>query len=60
MLEMTAKYQSITIRMNYNENDDKIVLIDKLRMQQIMINVIQNAIKFSQKGGNIDVGIEYN
>lgn len=34
------------------------VLIDKLRVQQILINLIQNAIKFSKKKDVIDVSID--
>lgn len=34
------------------------VMIDKMRVQQILINLINNSIKFSNKGGSIYVTTE--
>ena len=37
---------------------DKYVMIDKSRTHQILINLIDNAIKFSSRGGTVTVKIE--
>jgi len=34
---------------------DPTILVDKIRVQQILSNLVQNAIKYTRKGGNIDV-----
>jgi signal transduction histidine kinase len=34
------------------------VMIDKMRVQQIVINLIQNSIKFSKQGDTISVTID--
>lgn len=38
---------------------DLYVFIDKLRTQQILINLIQNSIKFSKKGDSIDLKVNF-
>ena len=42
-----------------SEEYDKIVMIDKLRTQQILINLLQNSIKFSKMNDTITVNISY-
>jgi len=37
---------------------DRIVLIDKMRTQQILINLIQNAIKFSHANSLVVVSLD--
>jgi signal transduction histidine kinase len=39
-------------------NQDPLVLIDKLRVQQIVVNLIQNSIKYSFKDGQIKVIVQ--
>lgn len=34
------------------------VMIDKIRVQQILINLIQNAIKFSRSGDKVQVAVD--
>lgn len=36
----------------------KKVMIDKIRVQQILINLIQNAIKFSRSGDKVKVSVD--
>ncbi len=45
--------------MGLEKNNDKIVLIDKLRTQQILINLITNSIKFSKPASNIEVKVKF-
>jgi len=50
--------QSIKIDFDHGKCDKKIVLVDKLRVQQILINLIQNAIKFSKAKKTITVRVK--
>ena len=40
------------------DNRIKKVMIDKIRVQQILINLIQNAIKFSRSGDKVQVSVD--
>lgn len=42
----------------YSLKRDLKVVIDKTRTQQILINLVQNAIKYSHKSGTIWIGVE--
>jgi signal transduction histidine kinase len=42
-----------------DKDKDKIVFIDKLRAQQILINLITNSIKFSKSGDLIEVKFKF-
>jgi len=46
ILSTTASLQDIKIEFVQEQKHDKIVIIDKLRVQQILINLLSNAIKF--------------
>jgi signal transduction histidine kinase len=54
-LTTSAAVQDIKLLFLASQSKDKIVIIDKLRVQQIVINLISNAIKFSKKGQEIGV-----
>ena len=53
-LESLAKEQKITINLNLDTSLD-MVYIDTQRMEQILTNLISNAIKFTNENGQIDV-----
>jgi signal transduction histidine kinase len=59
ILSTTASLQDIKIEFVQEKKHDKIVIIDKLRVQQILINLLSNAIKFSNKGQQIYVYASY-
>ncbi len=42
-----------------DKDKDKIVFIDKIRAQQILINLITNSIKFSKSGDLIEVKFKF-
>ena len=53
-LKLVYPSYKITIR---EDGFDKSVFIDKLRIEQVLTNLIGNAAKYSEAGSNIDVGI---
>lgn len=59
MLSMQANLQGITIEVNLEKNKDRIVFIDKIRTQQILINLLQNSIKFSKEYDVIIVTLSF-
>lgn len=53
-----ADEKNISIRVRYiNAYSDKLIM-DKLRVEQILLNLISNSIKFTDDGGRIEVIIE--
>lgn len=57
-VEMTAKQKSQQLNKFYDINDDIRVLIDRDRFEQVMMNILSNAIKYTQPGGQIDVNAQ--
>lgn len=47
MLEVEAKSQDLQISLFDNRRNTNDVMIDKIRTQQILMNLIRNSIKFS-------------
>ena len=56
-LENLAKEQNITINMNLDNNLES-VYIDTQRMEQVLTNLVSNAIKFTPENGTIDITSE--
>lgn len=50
-LEFRAKDKGLIMKLNFDKNIPKIVNGDILRINQIIINLVNNAIKFTQSGG---------
>ena len=56
-LENLAKEQNITINMELDNSLD-IVYIDTQRMEQVLTNLVSNAIKFTKENGTIEIKSE--
>lgn len=48
----------VGLKLKKRPDFNPIVLIDKVRTQQILINLVQNALKFSQRGQAITIIID--
>lgn len=58
-IESLAKTKGLYIRRGYPQNQKTVVLADRSRTKQIIVNLLGNAIKFSETGGvTIEVNIE--
>ena len=53
-LENLAKEQNITINMNLDTNLES-VYVDTQRMEQVLTNLVSNAIKFTRENGTIEI-----
>lgn len=50
IFQIKAKEKGIDISVSYDENMPYVMLIDELRIKQVLFNLIGNAIKFTEKG----------
>ncbi len=58
IMQPLADERNITITINASGSDRVIVLADKHRLKQILINLISNAIKYNVDGGKITLSLE--
>ena len=59
-VEMTAQQKGHQLNALFDERMNIRVLMDKDRMEQVILNVLTNAIKYTPDGGRIDVDIDSN
>ena len=50
MMSFLAEQKNIQIRFNNRLNEEKFFKIDLNRVQQVIVNLISNALKFSNQG----------
>ena len=56
MFDLKAKQKKIDFYINYsNEELPDLILADNIRIHQILINIISNAVKFTKEGGKIEL-----
>ncbi len=57
---LRAKEKSISLIINRkNVNTDKFVIIDSKRMKQVLVNLLNNAIKYTNPGGRVEWSINF-
>ncbi len=52
---VNEKKHALSVHIDYLEHEN--VISDSLRIQQVFMNIMSNAIKYTPEGGHIDVGI---
>ena len=58
LLELQAKNKGIDLRVNIDQNVPQTIKTDPLRLRQVLINIIGNAIKFTNRG-HISLIVKY-
>ncbi|MDR0852849.1 MAG: cell wall metabolism sensor histidine kinase WalK [Clostridiales Family XIII bacterium] len=56
-MEITAKSKDIAINFMFDTTDKTLVEMDVDRIEQVVLNVLSNAIKYTDEGGRIDVDL---
>ena len=54
----TAKERNITLTLHSGSAGDRNIYADILRVNQIALNIISNAIKYTNPGGNVDIRVD--
>ena len=47
--------KKVAVNLNYSEEIPSIIVQDEFRIKQILNNLLSNALKFTEKGGRIDI-----
>jgi signal transduction histidine kinase/CheY-like chemotaxis protein len=58
ILDLEIESKGINFRFKTNMSEDRLLLVDPLRFQQMIMNILSNAIKFSYENGDIDFILE--
>lgn len=59
MIKQTAIEKGVTFKIvNKNADLDGYILVDSMYIKKIFVNLMSNAVKFTPKGGTVELGIE--
>lgn len=58
-LELYAGKQKITLDLNRKYDKPVLVLADKFRIRQVLVNLVANSIKYGREGGSTQIDISY-
>ncbi len=55
IFEYDAKEKGITLELNIQVDNNLYILLDRVKIKQVLTNLIHNALKFTPSGGNITI-----
>jgi len=55
LLRSQADLRHIQLRLNLNELDDITVVADAVRLKQVLLNLVSNAVKYNRDGGKVEI-----
>ncbi len=59
LFQLEIEEKNISVNIKFNEKLPLKILHDRQRIQQILVNLISNSVKFSPHNGNIDIDITF-
>lgn len=59
VLEERAREKGVTLEINSDMEKPLLIMFDKIRLQQIFVNLLNNAVKFTPRGGHVKLGITH-
>lgn len=57
-VSMSANERQLSLNVHIGSEMPRYLITDKLKLQEILLNIISNAIKFTKSGGSVDVELD--
>ncbi|HPP87669.1 MAG TPA: ATP-binding protein, partial [bacterium] len=54
-----AEQKGLTLLLNIEKNTPRFAIFDPIRLQQIILNLLNNAIKFTSSGGIVEINLKF-